>query len=164
MRAILRKKGKAVGCQPHILGLIYLYSPFWSFALPLTSATLVLTSSFRSQTDGGVSHLIYISTIWRNYLFHLTYILYHIFNNFANYYWLWFLICTKRLKFARNGWTIYYLRLLRSLNKYKAIFHVFYALYPLSYSRETSGRQDSNLQHRSYQDNNIYRKDLRKSP
>lgn len=42
----------------------------------------------------------------RNYLFHLTYILYHIFNNFTNYYWLWFLIYTERLKSARNGWTI----------------------------------------------------------
>ena len=39
----------------------------------------------------------------RNYLFHLTYILYHRFNNFANYYCLRFLICTERLKSARNG-------------------------------------------------------------
>jgi hypothetical protein len=39
-------------------------------------------------------------------LFYLTYILCHIFNNFTNYYWLWFLICTERLKSARNGWTI----------------------------------------------------------
>ena len=42
----------------------------------------------------------------RNYLFHLTYILYHRFNNFTNYYWLWFFNMYWATKSARNGWTI----------------------------------------------------------
>ena len=91
MKAILRKKGKAVGCQPHIAFLMV------PFALPIVALVLRPTLSATKLTV-GFAHLIYISTIWRNYLFHLTYILYHSFYFLANYYCYEFLYIRAIIK------------------------------------------------------------------
>ena len=51
---------------------------FWSFALPLASATLVLTSSFRSQTDGGICPLDIYQLFGGiiSFILHIYYIIY----------------------------------------------------------------------------------------
>ena len=67
------------------------------FALPKVALVLRPTLPATKLTV-GFAHLIYISTIWRNYLFHLTYILYHSFYFLANYYCYEFLYIRAIIK------------------------------------------------------------------
>ena len=93
MKAILRKKGNSSRLPATHLCLIFILL-VRAFVRLVASTALGLLHPMRPNWRWDLPTW-YISTIWRNYLFHLTYILYHRFYIFANYFYLWFLICSK---------------------------------------------------------------------